>query len=166
MKDFTKNRDSYYSKRDNKNKLNDSKKSLEFYCWFVSPEMKGKPKSMEAYMASGGLVELKYQMVETAKKGESLAEKQFNELAAKWRKETGGYSTMIHIAGNNNYLDIIGMGKDVLPYIIKDLQKEPDYWFVALKHITKENPVPKEHIGDIDKMAEDWLNWARENKII
>jgi len=93
-------------------------------------------------------------------------EKEFNELAEKWRKETGGYSTMIHIAGNNNYLDIIGMGQKVVPFILKDLEREADYWFVALKHITKANPVPKSHLGDIEKMREDWLEWGRKNNLI
>ncbi len=93
-------------------------------------------------------------------------EREFNELADKWRKETGGYSTMIHIAGNNNYLDIIGMGSKVVPFILRDLKREADNWFVALKHITKANPVPKSHLGDIEKMREDWLEWGRKNKLI
>lgn len=98
----------------------------------------------------------------------SELELKFSELASKWRKEVGGYSTMIHITGNDNYLDIIGMGKEVLPYILKDLQKEADYWFVALKHIAKpeNDPIRDDHYGDIELMRQDWLNWAKENNLL
>ena len=92
----------------------------------------------------------------------------FNELAAKWRKETGGYSTLSRIAGNDNYLDIIGMGMPVVPFILRDLVKEADFWYIALNHITKANPnpVPVEHIGDIEKMRIDWITWGEKNMII
>lgn len=98
----------------------------------------------------------------------SAFEKQFYSLSKKWKKEVGGYSTMIHITGNDNYLDIIGMGKDVVPLILKELEKEADYWFVALKHTAKPDtdPVPDDHYGDIEKMREDWLNWGKEQKLI
>jgi hypothetical protein len=87
----------------------------------------------------------------------SLPEKQFNYLANKWKRETAGYSTSYHITKHEAYLDIIGMGK-----------QEPDYWFVALKHIVKPkvDPIPNEHYGDLEKMTEDWLNWGRENNIL
>jgi hypothetical protein len=93
-------------------------------------------------------------------------EKRFNELAKNWKKETGAYSTSLHIAGNNNYLEIIGMGNEVVPYILKELQKEPNLWFIALKSITRQNPIQKEHIGKIKLMAEDWIAWGKKNNLI
>lgn len=93
-------------------------------------------------------------------------EKKFNELAKRWRKETGGYSTTIHRTRNDNYLDIIGMGDRAVRFILSDLKKEADYWFEALRHITKANPVPKEHLGDIEKMRIDWINWGEKNNLI
>lgn len=96
----------------------------------------------------------------------SRTEKQFLELATNWKKETAAYSTMYHKTINNNYLGIIGMGTSVLPFIFKDLQKNIEHWFIALKAITKENPVSKEDIGDLQKMRTAWLNWAKQNNII
>lgn len=100
--------------------------------------------------------------------GDFAIEDQFNKLAFQWRKETGGYSTTPQITRNGRYVDIIGMGMKVVPLILKDLQKEPDYWFVALSHIVKPDvdPIAKEHFGDLEKMTEDWLKWGKENKII
>jgi hypothetical protein len=34
------------------------------------------------------------------------------------------------------------MGGNVLPFILRSLMKEPDHWFVALKSITNEDPIP------------------------
>ena len=97
-----------------------------------------------------------------------LLEQQFKELSEKWRNETGGYSTSKQITNNKTYKDIIGLGPKVLPLIFKDLQKEPDYWFDALTHITKpkNDPIKNENYGDIELMTKDWLNWARQNKYI
>lgn len=96
----------------------------------------------------------------------SPIEKAFLQFAAKWRKETGHYSTMIHVTRNENYLRIIALGKPVIPYLLRDLEKEPDYWFEALKILTNDDPVPKEHLGHIDKMAQDWIKWGKKEKII
>lgn len=90
----------------------------------------------------------------------------FNDLSSKWKKETAAYSTTLHITRNDNYLDIIGMGQDAVPLILKDLQESPDHWFVALKAITKENPVRKEHLGNIDKMSQDWIDWGKKKKLL
>lgn len=96
----------------------------------------------------------------------SSLEKQFKELANRWKKETGHYSTMIHVTRNENYLRIIALGKPIIPYILRDLEKEPDYWFEALRLLTGHNPVSKDHLGDLDKMTSDWLNWGRKEKLI
>jgi hypothetical protein len=105
-------------------------------------------------------------LMSSIKRSLSTTEKQFNELAYKWKKETAAYSNTLHITRNDSYLDIIGMGSDVVPLILRDLQKTPDHWFVALKAITKENPVPKEHFGNIKKMREHWLEWGRKKNLI
>ena len=46
-----------------------------------------------------------------------------------------------------------------------ELRREPDHWFVALKRITGADPVPAEARGDLDRMAEAWLNWSRDHGI-
>lgn len=93
-------------------------------------------------------------------------EKLFNNLAINWKKETAGYSTMYHKAINNNYLGIIGMGYDAVPFILNDLEKAPEHWFIALKAITKENPVAKEDIGDMRRMRAAWIEWGKRKHII
>lgn len=62
-----------------------------------------------------------------------------------------------------SYQQIIGMGSEAVPLILKDLQQQPDHWFWALAHITGEDPVPEEKRGRLGEMAEAWLNWGRRN---
>ncbi|MFC4231250.1 hypothetical protein ACFOW1_05070 [Parasediminibacterium paludis] len=96
----------------------------------------------------------------------SKVEKQFYELAQKWKNETAVYSTVYHKTINNNYLGIIGIGYEAVPFILKDLQKSADHWFIALKAITKENPVPREDMGNMHKMKEAWIQWGINKGLI
>ena len=59
------------------------------------------------------------------------------------------------------YQSIIRMGPAVVPLILRELQREPDYWFWALTAITGENPVPPEDAGDLDRMTDAWLAQGR-----
>jgi hypothetical protein len=59
------------------------------------------------------------------------------------------------------YQHIIGMGRSAVPCILQDLKESQDDWFWALTAITGENPIAKEIAGDVKKMTEAWLQWAR-----
>lgn len=90
---------------------------------------------------------------------------EFNKYANQWKMETAGHSILIHKIKNLNYLYILAMGKDALPFILKDLEETGDDWFAALKFIARDNPVPKEYMGDIEKMREYWLKWGKINRL-
>jgi hypothetical protein len=52
----------------------------------------------------------------------------------------------------------------VLPFLFHDLQQTQDgHLSKALRALTGAQPVPPEHHGQIRKVAEAWLRWAREN---
>jgi hypothetical protein len=90
----------------------------------------------------------------------------FYELKRMWEADTMFNSNMTQITSNRNYLDIIALGRPVLPILFKDMQSEPRWWFEALRQITGENPCPREHAGMLDMMTNDWLVWAREKGYI
>lgn len=90
----------------------------------------------------------------------------FCNLAMTWKEETKLLSFVSSIAQDPAYLEIIGMGKKVLPYILQDLKFKPSHWFVALRAITGISPIKSPDRGNIVKMAEDWLTWGRENGYI
>ena len=64
------------------------------------------------------------------------------------------------------YQQIIGMGLDALPLILRELQQEADHWFWALRAITGIDPVPKSSAGKIEEMRDAWLAWGYERGIL
>ena len=86
--------------------------------------------------------------------------RKFQDLTTRWRRETALRSSVTSIAMHPAYQQIIGLGEPALPLIFQELRREPDHWFWALGAITGENPVPDDHAGDLEAMADDWLSWA------
>ena len=87
----------------------------------------------------------------------------FNDLACKWKKETQHLSSLNEIEQNSNYINILRMGKSVVPLILKELESDPDYWFNALRILTHEDPVKDEDRGNLKKMTSAWIEWGRMN---
>lgn len=93
-------------------------------------------------------------------KSVSEVARSFRTLAEKWREETSAFSTMLREV-NDTYLDIIGLGPEAIPFILKDLERTSDHWFIALKAIAKTDPVEPTDRGSITKMKNAWLDWGR-----
>ena len=90
-------------------------------------------------------------------------EERFRRLAAVWQKETCFLSSMSEASAHPAYQEIIALGPDVLPFLFRDLEENHTHWFAALRVLTGANPVPKPMGGNIPKMAEAWLRWAKDN---
>lgn len=90
-------------------------------------------------------------------------EERFRRLEARWRAETGHLSSSSKIIGHPAFRDIIHMGQAVIPFMLRDLEQQPRLWVWALPEITGADPVPVADRGDIVKMTEAWLRWAKEH---
>lgn len=90
----------------------------------------------------------------------------FAELASRWRAETGMCSSISGIVTHPAYLNIIGLGRPVLPLILAALKRKPEHWFVALKAIARHSPVPAHAAGNVPAMTAAWLNWGRQQRLI
>jgi hypothetical protein len=90
----------------------------------------------------------------------------FNELAGRWSRETAHLSSPSQAAQNANYLRIIGLGRRAVPLILRRLGQQPDFWFVALRSITGQNPVRQEDAGNTNKMRDAWLQWGVERGLL
>jgi hypothetical protein len=91
----------------------------------------------------------------------------FQALVRSWKKEIAFESSLTEILTNHNYLKIIGLGPAALPLIFKELEREPDLWFLALESITGEDPAASEDsTGDFKKISELWLKWGRDHGFI
>jgi hypothetical protein len=89
-------------------------------------------------------------------------EGEFNRLLSEWKAARRATSSSTVIAMHPSYQRIIGMGPPALPLILRELGRELDHWFWALKAISGEDPVPLEHLGNFRQMAADWLRWGKE----
>jgi hypothetical protein len=88
-------------------------------------------------------------------------EPQFTAFAAQWRSESEFMSSMTDMVMLPSYQRIIGMGREAVPLLLRELEHEPDYWFWALQAITGQDPVDPSDRGDLRKMAAAWLAWGR-----
>jgi hypothetical protein len=87
----------------------------------------------------------------------------FRQLADEWRVGTRYLSSTTEISMHPAYQRIIGLGPQVIPLILAELEREPEHWFWALTALTGENPVPTCDRGRLRAMADAWLKWGREN---
>ena len=90
-------------------------------------------------------------------------EAEFERLATEWKQESAHHSSIVTIAEHRAYQEIIGMGKDAIPFILRDLEESPSQWFWALRAIAGESPVRPEDRGDVDAMTAAWFDWGRRN---
>lgn len=89
--------------------------------------------------------------------------RRFRDLVREWKAATPLTSSITEMATHPAYQQIIGMGKEAIPLILKELQQDPDHWFWALKAITSEDPVPAADRGKLRPMTQAWLAWAKDH---
>lgn len=91
----------------------------------------------------------------------------FGTLAEEWRgARSNVLSSARRMADHPAYLRIIGMGERAVPQILRELQNEPDHWFVALHSITGADPVEEESRGRLRPMADAWIDWGKSRGYI
>ncbi len=94
---------------------------------------------------------------------DAVVEARFQQLAEAWKMEKMFTSSMSAIEGSEYYHAIINLGLPVVPLLFRELQREPDYWFTALYAILSEDPVPPADRGNLARMTEHWLAWAKQH---
>lgn len=93
-------------------------------------------------------------------------ERTFVLLADLWRRDTMNLSSVGQMMDHPAYECLLAIGPPVLPLVMLRLEREPDpRWFPLLRDLTGDNPVPKEHAGYVERMAEDWIAWHREHPV-
>jgi hypothetical protein len=90
-------------------------------------------------------------------------EQRFRRLAGAWHRAVAPHSSSTIRNNHPAYREIISLGPSVVPLLLRDMEDNLTHWFVALREITGANPVPPEWSGDVPRMAECWLRWAREH---
>jgi len=87
----------------------------------------------------------------------------FNQLASEIEEDCMMVSSSTQISLHLSFQEIIGMGSEVIPLLVRRLDRTPNFWLKALEVITSHNPIPKKDRGYVNKEIVHWKNWAREN---
>jgi hypothetical protein len=78
----------------------------------------------------------------------------------KWKTDTRHFSSVKAMVSHPSYRRIMGMGKDGVPLLLQELDRQPNHWLVALNAMTGLDPVP---VGaTLNEAVSAWLNWGRE----
>jgi hypothetical protein len=110
----------------------------------------------------GGLLEVEHHGFNVV--GDVSLEAEFKELASQWYDDTRNISSAEQIVLHPAYQKIIGMGKDALPFVFRELKKTRGHWIWALAMILRED---KAKPGMKFREAVDaWLAWGERNGYI
>jgi hypothetical protein len=90
----------------------------------------------------------------------------FRHLAAWWKHDTEFQSSPTRTAMHPAYQRIIGMGREVLPLILRDLEATQAPWFWALQAIAGTDPIPVSDRGYIDRMTRAWIRWGIQRNLV
>jgi hypothetical protein len=90
-------------------------------------------------------------------------EERFRRLESLWTAETGHLSSTSKIVNHPAFQEILGLGPEVMPFMLRDLEARPRLWVWALPRIAGVDPIPESDNGNIAKMSQAWLRWAKEN---
>jgi hypothetical protein len=88
----------------------------------------------------------------------------FNGLVKTWKEATGGYSVTLRRYAHGSYQSILVLGArepEVVTLILRELQQRPDWWFEALKVLTKENPVKPG--ASFEEAVNIWIDWGKKH---
>jgi hypothetical protein len=93
-----------------------------------------------------------------------ITEEEFSKLAEQWRRDTFFHSSLSKKFTHPAYVTIMAGGKSVLPFILKELEGNPDHWFYALRFIVRKDIAAGAE--DFDDAREAWLTWGRKNNYL
>ena len=98
-----------------------------------------------------------------AKQPPETLEQRFRRLAAAWHEAVAYQSSTTVRNSHPAYREIISLGAAVVPFLLRDLEDSQTHWFCALREITGADPIPESAAGNVPKMVEAWLRWAKDN---
>lgn len=93
-------------------------------------------------------------------------EDRFNYLFNKWKEDTRFISDYNKIINDPSYLEILGLGKDILPFIFKSFKDNTGFWLHALEHITNKKKYIKKKNPTRKDFRDFWLTWGVNEKYL
>ena len=101
-----------------------------------------------------------------ASEADDELEREFRQLTDQWYEETRFLSSTSEIVSKETYYQIVALGKRVIPLILRELQERNGHWFLALRALTKDDPVGPQDRGNMRRMTQAWLDWGKKHNQI
>jgi hypothetical protein len=87
-----------------------------------------------------------------------ISESEFRTLADQWQRETRKLSSIEKIVLHPAYQKIIGMGREALPMILRELKTTRGHWLWALVMITREDIAQPGQ--SFREACDEWVRWG------
>ena len=85
----------------------------------------------------------------------------FSALADRWESETGSMSILSQKLTHRDFLKIVSLGEDVVPFILERLPKRPHNWFLALDVLVDNADKPSIDIPNAREAVLRWIEWGK-----
>jgi hypothetical protein len=105
-------------------------------------------------------------MPNTGQASAPLTEDLFQEMVSQWTLGIGSTSNPTEIFAHPAFRRIVGTGSDAVPFLLREVKKNPSYLVWALREITGKDPVPRDARGNMKEMARAWVAWGEENGLL
>jgi hypothetical protein len=97
---------------------------------------------------------------------EEKIEAKFRRLASEWSESVRSVSSITAIINNPKYREIVSLGWDIVPYLLREVQERRGFWFPALAEITTIRPYDPRDAGNNKRMTEAWVKWGKLKRLI
>lgn len=91
-----------------------------------------------------------------------IDENKFWDLVRQWEYDTRNISSANQILGHSSVGQIIQMGQEVIPLVLKAMGENYHFTFILHK-LTGEWPVKEEFKGNGPRIINCWRKWARKH---
>lgn len=95
-------------------------------------------------------------------RSEERLKHKYEHYYSMWFEATAHYSVTNDKLKHPTFKEILKLGPQIIPIILENMRNGKYIFFEALIILAKENPIKPEHLGDIEKMTQDWIDWGME----
>lgn len=88
----------------------------------------------------------------------------FRRLYSQWLDDIAHMSSVREMMTGEGFEQMVAMGPDVLPLVLRELQAKPTFLFLVAQRITGHNPVTPDCVGDVQKIVACWVNWLQQER--
>ena len=83
----------------------------------------------------------------------------FEALSSVWHRDTDRLSSLARKFDHPSYRAVLARGKEAVPFILREIERQPGHWHYALRTLTGADPVPPG--ATATEACQRWVAWGR-----